>query len=335
MLAFFRNNQSTTFFLVVLYAGLLRFTAAMGYVSAPAEAAQLPVGALYQSLLGHIAGTAQWSALGALVLVLLQSILVNQLADTYRIMRERSWLPGVIYLLVVSSLPEYLFLSPPLVAATFVILCIRRIYSGYNAPKASALIFDAGFWLAVGSLFYPPMLWLLVAAYGGITIVRSFSSKEQAVFWVGALTPLFLGWVWAFWADKGGWFWKNQLGGFVGLVRFDFQVGLGLWLKIGLVTLLGLLVVLNYGVFFRKKLLQVQKYVSVLFWFFFVGVATLLLQPRMSLEHLLLAAMPTGTFLAMLFENIRRQGIAEILHLLLLAIVFILQFWEKIILLIP
>lgn len=328
MLALFRNNQSTTSLLLALYVLLLHLPAILSWAPPPADRGDAGVGILFPALFGWMPGKPLYSALAAAVLVFGQALMVNRLADEFRIAADRNWLPGALYALVASAMVDFCFVSPPLVAATFVPLALRGMFRVYKRPAATALIFDVGFWTATASLFYPPAFWLLLPMYAGINSLRAFQPREQIVFASGVFTPFFLGWVGCFWFDRGGDFWPVQFGQLFGPPNFGFDTGLGAWLKLGLGALLLILVLLSYQVYYYKKLIQVQKYISNLYWLLGVTALTATLYPGWRAEHFLLAMPALGIFLSMTLAAFRRPFIAEILHLAMLAAIFALQFYS-------
>lgn len=327
MLGLFRNNQFTTAILLALYVGVTHFAALSGQVQPSAEG-NIKGGVLYQAWFTWVGVFPFWSAAAAAVLVFFQVLTVNRLADEFRLMDDRNWLPGLFYALVAASLPDFLFLSPPLLAATFIPLVLRNIFKAYKQPKATALVFDAALWTMVASLFYPPAIFLLIAVYAGINVMRSFNFREQMVMLTGVLVPVFLAWLWYFWTDRGGDFWGVQFNGLFGMYRPDLQFDLHQALKIALFGLLILTVLLSYGAYIFRKLIQIQKCVGVMYWFLFVGGLTILLQHTPSPTHFVLMMPSLGIFLAMSFSALNSRLIADIFHLALLGLIFFIQFFS-------
>lgn len=302
---------------------LLHLAALLGYIAVPA--AMQDAGYLYDSIFGWAIASAFWSAVAAAAMVYFQALTVNRLADDFRLMEDRSWLPGMGYALVASSLPDFQFLSPPLVAATFVVFALRRIFLTYKSPKSTLLIFDAAFWVAISSLFYPKAIFLVVAVYLGINVTRSWNFKGQVAFWVGVLAPVFLGWLYYFWLDVGAEFRSQHFGALFSLFHFDLDLDKDVLLKGALMSFFFLLFIVNLFAFTRNKSMNVQKYMAVLFWFFVIGSAIILLRPAWRWEVFALTAAPSGIFLAMAYQNMRK-GFSEILHLILLGFVLLIQF---------
>jgi len=328
VLSFFRNNQVTTTIPLAIYVVLLHLAAWLGYVHPP-EVSGAEGGLLYRTLCSWITESHIFSAATATLLVFIQSLLVNNIADEFRLLGERNWLPGLFYALVASSLPDFILLSPPLIAATFIPISMRRILKAYKIPNATALIFDAAFWMAVGSLFYPPAFFLLLAAYAGINVMRSFNIREQLVFITGVCVPFFLCWLGYFWYDQGGAFFQTQFGGLFGWYGFSMQMNLETMLKAGLLALLFLAVLLSYSAHFYRKLIQAQKCIAVLYWFLFIGGLAVLLRNDPSPAYFLLLMPSTGIFLSMSVSGLRNRLIAEIIHLAILGAVVFIQFYPK------
>ncbi len=324
MLSFFRSNQFFVAIPLALYVILVHLGALMGAVQPIFQAAD--AGLLYQSWFGPLAGQPFYSAAIAAILVFIQALSVNFLADEFRLMGDRNWFPGLFYALSASILPDFLFLSAPLVAATFVPFSLWQIYKAYQKPNVTGAIFDAALWIGVASLFYPPALWLLIAAFAGIKVVRVFRLYERFVFLTGAFVPLFLAWLWYFWADRGAEFRDIQWSNLLQLYHFDAVLEAKLALKTALVVILTFVFLWGLGSLYSRKGIQAQKFVSVLYWFLIVGGLSTLLRPEWRWEHLLLPAAAMAILLSLTFQSIRNRFWAELWHLGILAFVLFIQF---------
>lgn len=326
VLALFRNNQSTTAVLLAFYVGLLHLPAMLGWVHVSANLDGAWGGVLYLPLFGWALQNEFFSAITVAAIIYGQAILVNNLADEFRITGDRNWLPGALYALAASSLADFWFLSPPVVAATFIPLALRRTFRVYKKPAATVLIFDAGLWGAVGSLFYPPAIWILIVLFAGINSLRSFKLREQLVCLTGVITPLFLAWTGCFWFDRGGDFWPIQFGQLFNWIHFDIQMEGQAMLKIGLWAAFILSILFSYGIYYYKKLIQLQKYISILYWLLFLVALTAAFRPQLRAEHFFLAMSSMGIFLAMSITAIRRPLLAELIHLAAILGIFLIQF---------
>jgi hypothetical protein len=323
VLFFFRNIQFTSAIGLALYVGLLHFAAISGHLTPLPPMAD--AGFLYERIFGWTKDQPIWSSYMATVLVFIQAVLVNSLVDSMRLMNDRNWLPGMCYALMASVLPDFQFLSGPLVAITCLIPALRTVFQTYKSPKSSILVFDTAFWISVGSLFYPKALLLTIAVYFGISVMRSWTIKDRIAFILGIFVPIFLGWLWYFWEDSGGVFRQRHLSEIFRLGSFDAFINTKFILSCLFWVLLLLFFVLNYASFFCNKSMQGQKFVTVLYWTMFVGAAVLLFRSEWRWEAFLLAVTPASIFLAMALHNMRNL-FAELLHATILGFVLLLQY---------
>jgi len=324
VLIFFRSNQFFVALPLALYIILLHLGALTGAFQPPGQSAE--VGLLYQALFGWVSTEPFYAAVAAALLVFIQAIVINTLADEFRLMGERNWFPGLFYALTVSALPEFLFISAPLVAATFVPFSLWRIYNAYQKPNVARAILDGALWIGVASLFYPPALWFIVAAFAGFEVVRVFRFHERLVFLIGFFIPLLLGWLWYFWADRGGEFRASQWGNLFQWYHFDAVIDTKTLLKTALIVLLALVFLFGLGSLYSRKGIQSQKFASVLYWFLAVGAVSVLLNSAWHWAHLLLPASSMGIMLSLSFQSMRNRRLAELWHLGILLFVFFIQF---------
>jgi hypothetical protein len=324
VLSFFRSNQFFIAFPLALYVILIHTGALLGHVQPPET---MPEGGLlYQVWFSWTADKSFYSALIAIFLVFIQAVSVNVLADEFRLMGERNWFPGLFYALIASALPDFLYVSAPLVAATFIPFSLRRIYHAYQKPNVSDAIFDAALWISVASLFYPPALFLLVAAFAGVEVVRVFRLNERFAFLLGAFVPLFLAWLWFFWADTGGAFRELQWGHLFQWCHFNFVWDGALILRIIFVVLLAFGILAGLGASSGRKGNQIQKFIIVLYWFLLIGSLSIFLRNEWGWQHLLLSAASMGILISQLFQNFRNRLWAELWHFGILLFILIIQF---------
>lgn len=282
---------------------------------------------LFRDVFGWVLTESWRSALVSTVLVFVQALLINRLVDTFRMMNDRTWVPGAMFALAASALPDFLWVSPPLAAVTVVPLALGRMFGVYKQSMAFGPVFDSAFWLTVGSLFYPPLAWLLPVCFIGFFSLRSFHLREQIVFFTGVSVPFILALTFYFWYDAGQVFLSGQFSEGLRISMYSLPDDLFGALKTALLVVLLLTVLLGFNVYYYKKLIQVQKYITILYWFLFAGLIAALFHSGTQLRVFVLLMPSIAIFLAYSLQSLRNAFMAEVIHLGLLAVVFFIQFF--------
>ncbi|MEY3242185.1 MAG: hypothetical protein RIR11_3624 [Bacteroidota bacterium] len=329
MLALFRNNQVTTALMIALFTGLIRMPALMGFISpdtTPVDGA----GNLYLLLFGWASNAPFLSALVSAILVFIQALLMNWMVNTSRVNPERNWLVPLFYVLAMSCVADFQFLSPPLVAATFFPIVYRLIFDIYKSSSITLITFDAGVLLATAALFYVPIIWLLPIGLLSILHLRSIKTRDIMVFLLGAFVPGFIGWSIAVWFDQGAEFRREQFRVLFEFWDFNLDFSLVTIAQIGLLILLLMIVLFSYNIYYFKRLIQVQKYNNIFYWLIFAVIVSILLRNQPQIEHFLLAGTGISTFLALTFQSMRNKAIAEVLFLALVVLSLTVMFLDKI-----
>lgn len=143
-----------------------------------------------------------FASLIAFGLLFIQALLVTILVNEYRMTGRPTFLPGMSYLLITSLLPEWNYLSPPLIAATFIMWSISKLFQLYNLPAANSKIFNIGLLIGLASFFYFPSLLFSVCIFIGMMILRPFRINEIVLFVVGIASPYYFYSIYLFLTDR-------------------------------------------------------------------------------------------------------------------------------------
>ena len=321
VLALFRTNQFVANILLLLYAVIVR-----GSVFMQSDPVALSQPGIFSKLLY------QWvppynieGFVVATILVFIQAVIINIVVGKNRIANEISLLPGMFYVLLSSAFSEFLHLSPLILANTFYIIILMELFSTYRKYSAAGAIFNIGLWTGVASLFYASYLFLFLLGMAGLAILRSFKLKEQLMAICGLLTPYILTGTYFFLTDNFSEFWQEQMQDNFGFLDLEGTPDLIFYLKMGLLGLMLLTFIFSYNNYTKKKNIQQQKYINVLFTGLLLSTLPLLFQANIHLDHLLILVPAAGILLSFNFQN-ARASIAESAHLLLLIGLLVLQF---------
>lgn len=263
-------------------------------------------------------------SLVALFLVFIQAFMLNQIVLNNKMRRTATYFPAVAYVLVASAIPEFLELHPLHFANTFFIIAISELFKSYRKYEAASELFNIGFCVAVGSMFYFSMNVFIIFAILGLTIIRSFNIRELTIIFIGFVVPFFLAGTYLLWNDSFDEFrsiWANFY-----FFDFNFDWNTATYMELGLLLFIVLLSLINFQSFYYKTNIQVQKYINMVYWALFIGFFSFVYQGNITTGHLLILAPPLAIFLAFSLLKIKNVAVAEFLHLTLLLIVLILQY---------
>jgi len=323
VLVLFRTNQLSNGILFFFYAIILRSAT---YFFPELRLAALDDGGFFNSWVLGVFGENWWALeIFTVLLISLQGFLVAYMIYEFRLAKEVSLLAGVFYILLNCCLQWFLPLSGVLIANTFLIFAVYSILLTYRVPSCSGTIFNIGFWIGVSTFFEISNFVFLVFAILGLNLMRALKLKEILIVFVGFVVPYMLTAVYFFWNDQYVFFVKNHLHKYLDLSLLSIISNI--WVN-GTVVFFGLLIaihLLNSGEYNKKKSIQVQKRISVIYAFMLVSFFTVFFQTHTDVTNLLVLTIPLSVFMGFAFINLKKN-IATALHWVLVLILLTLQF---------
>jgi hypothetical protein len=302
----------------------LHFVALAGWL--PVQHNTADSGLIYADLFGNAGGNSLSSSLLAVTLVVVQAIMINSIADQFRLMYSRSWLPGASFALITALLPSFLYLSATLVSSLFVVWSLRFVFYSYKSPKSPLHVFDIALCIAGASLFYPRALLIAPALFIAVGIMRSWGPRDYMVFIAGLILPLQLGWTWYFLRDQAGAFFQRHISDVFNWPQLVTGLDIaGEWPGLAVISLLFLFFIFQISGYTRGKSILVQKSVAVMFWLLVFGGLHIFFCADWRWDRFVLVGAPAALLLAYSYEDMKPLY-AEILHLIILIAAFTLQF---------
>ncbi|MBW6500422.1 MAG: hypothetical protein K0B05_03425 [Bacteroidales bacterium] len=289
------------------------------------ESDPMPLYALLKSITG---GNHAVGLIVTFSMVLLMAYLLVSFNTSVIFISERTFLPAVVYVMLSALFPAFQVLNPVLPASIFLVLAAGKIMKTYRVQGIAYDLFDAGFLISTGCLFYANFIWFAALLVIGIILIRPAGLREFVIALTGMATPFALTSGFYYVLDKGpetvflilersitGDIPDYALNGFSLLVL----ILPGLLL---LFSILHLLPVLNTGKISSRKTFY------LLFWILFIAGAIFIFSPSVSFDIIWLAGMPVSYFLAHFLIFFRRKVITEISFALFFLLVFLIQILE-------
>ncbi len=134
---------------------------------------------------------------------LLNAFLLAQLNNKYTLIRTRTFLPILIFLLLMGSWSDTHSINGSHISLTLYIFSLFYFFGMPRDPKASEKAFMCSLMLSLASLFIQPIIFLIPVCWAGFIMVQSFSLRTFLASIFGALAPwlLYIGGLFVFQSD--------------------------------------------------------------------------------------------------------------------------------------
>jgi hypothetical protein len=270
------------------------------------------------------------SVLSAYFLVMLISFLLVNLNTSDLFIGERTFLPGLFYILISGIFISQQTLNPVLPAAIFLIMASRRIMDSYKIMGVAYSFFDAGLLIGLGSLFYFNFIWFGFLLIIGIAILRTGNPKEIIISILGLATPLFLIYGFLFITGK-------DLGSLMSDARYNLfgeadhhifsTIEIAAIIVTGVVLLISLFKLLPS---LSGKKIKSRKTFNLLIWTLLLSVILYFVSHSASVELIWIAGVPVSYIISHFFVYARRRFIPEIMFVSLFLVVALVQIFNLI-----
>ena len=257
----------------------------------------------------------------AFIIVVVQAMMVNAIINQYNLSGLRSYLPGILFLLLSSAFEQYQMLHPILIANSFLLFAWNRLVAMPEKDIAISSYFNSAFMIGMATLFYPLFIYFLILVVISLILNRVAHPREFAMIILGFLT------VWYFYL--GIYFLIDSNIQFAGLgnnYSFSFpkynEIELIQKILAGYIGLLIITASFRLGTFIANLKIQVRRNFKILFLWFVIGIM-LFLFTRTSGEIIFVISVPACILLSLFFAGIKKKWLAESLWGLFLTLIFL------------
>jgi hypothetical protein len=320
-----KSNQTFHFLLIPFIAAALWFKSFMNpalFPFYPGEDAML----LYQPINAMIGKSTVVSNIIALVFIILLAFLILKINVQYSFIRVRTVLPSILFILITSGLHELHAMHPVYPAALFLILTVDRIFNSYDKEVIHSNAFEAGIFLAIGSLFYLNLVFFFPFLWIGFIILKpKVNWREFILSTLGFIFPWLV--ALAYYAAS------NQteelmitLKANISLHQSFLKGNLPIQIYfgfLGFLTLLASFLILSQ---YDGKKISSRKYFKAFFWMFLISGVLVVANPAVSQDIIILLAIPLTYLISNYLIYMKRQIWGEIYLYILVAGVIYLQF---------
>lgn len=250
-------------------------------------------GPLYQWLMLALPSDQLGHSIIAFLLLYTQALMLNYLASEYRMLPRQTYLPAMAYMMITSLLPDWNYLSSPLLANSFIIWMFISLFRLYNASNARPQVYNMGLIAGISSYIFFPSTAFVFCVLLGLLILKPFRLNEIALFILGWTTIYYFHAVYLFLNDRLSI--ENFFPGIsfqVPVIQSSIPLAAGT-LLLAIPFLIGGYYVQNH---LRKMLIQVRKNWSILLLYLLLAFFVPFINSDPSFYTWILVTVPFAAF---------------------------------------
>lgn len=320
---FFNTNNPLILIIIPIISGLFWLNVFISPSAIPTPTDIIP---LYKSIFLILEGHNRLNTILAYLLVFTEGFIINYIVNRDKLFLSTSYLPAMLFILLMSAVKQLQNMTPVLIAIFFLIFTIKQIFDIYDKEKAYSQIFKIGFFISVASLFYLPALFFVVLVFISFIIFKIFKWREWFIFFIGLITPYLYTAVYWFWNDKlektiflySDYFKTINFG----IHKFNTHIYILITIS-GILILLAISKILNEV---REKLIKIRLSYYVIIWFLIVSVFFAFAGNVKQAYFFQFIFIPLSIILSNYIQHIKKTYIRDIIFFIFLLLIITSRF---------
>jgi len=317
-LKFFKSGQPVLLFFIPVFAVLLwlKYFILPQPVEMSFEPNPMPFYSWIASLLETRIILGKLITLGLLIFT---ALWISRLNTKFILLKQRTYLPAIIYIILVSLYLPLQQLNPVVFASVFLVLSIEMMFDTFKKEGLALEFFMAAFLVSIASLFYARSAFLMLVVWTALSLLRSIRWREWVFTFLGFLTPYFILFSWYYLSGQDlAENWENIRSNFIHDRDWGYLNIYYLASYFYLLLVVALASRKMMGVFTKLKI-YIRKFYRLNFWIFAFVFAVFLTIYSRAIEMIYFMAVPVSYVLTYYFFNIRSKLAGEIIFGLILA----------------
>lgn len=280
---------------------------------------------LFNLLTGVLPADPLIRSIPALALLIIEALLLNLFLIRHELLPKNSLLGALLFILLMSQVPYAISLNPVLCAGIFIIPAFDRILNTYGKADPTKDVFSAAFLLALASLFYFPVVFLLVLLFLSFVIFGTFSIRILFVALAGIFAVYLYLLVYYFLCDKLEGQYCLYIEWFSSFPALNPVYDISQYIIWGMIAMLFITAMLHAITHMNEWNIKVRKKVLLNLWFIVFAFATLVYEGDMLHLGLLLASIPVSVVISAYYANQKKTGILIELYFMLLLLAVLIN----------
>ncbi len=252
----------------------------------------------------------------AALLTIYQSLVFNDFLLARKAYRESTYVPALVYGLLMSFSFDFYTLSPVLMSLTWVLLAFRNTLDRIEGTLRDGQILRSGIFIGVAALFHLPTLLFIVPVFYAYMLFASLSPRRALLLLYGMVLPLAVALTYFYVMETGSEFISQYVLAFGYLANHHYVKAVSLLVILAVALVFFVLSVYKVAQY-RRFTIQQAHLQQVMFVNVVVALLALLWVRELAPFHLLFFVPPFAFFITHYLLIIQRRWWAELLTALL------------------
>ena len=305
MIRFFKSTQAATLFIIPVIVLILWVQAFFRHPFVVNETG-MPLQNLLVSILTALPGFVQ--VLIAIMLVSWEAIYLNIIVNRHEVLYKSSYLPALLYALLLSFALPLLQFHPLLFTNLVLLPALNKTFSLFKNESPVSPLFESSFLFSMASLIYFPATTLFILFLLSLAILRPFNFREWMIAFVGFFLPYFFLSIYLFWNDQLVSGWKSILANVIPMHwRLGFKMDTPLLSLLFLFLLLFLLSLNRLRKNFYKNVIRTRANQRIVILFLVIATLSSMVLKIIPLYQSAMLAIPLAVLFSYYFLAERKR----------------------------
>jgi hypothetical protein len=202
----------------------------------------------------------------ASLIIIGNAIFINAIFNWNQFMERNSFMPSLLYIVLLSFYHSFYQLDGLLISHIFLILCLYQLYRLRQNEDGRKTVFNCALFGGLAATFHPPLVGLLPFIFFMMWSIRPFVIREILLCVIGFAVPLFYAGFYLIYTGTSIDFKLLKTTTNFERQQFDFLVTSGIFIF----SLLLSLVSIQTNI--QKSSIRLKKMTRILWWFVIVGL---------------------------------------------------------------
>lgn len=260
------------------------------------------------------------------LLILVNALYINSIIVKHKIIPKNNFLVAWLYILFMHLFPEWIILSPVLLASIFYTYLFSNIYQLKDDKKIISRIVNLGLAYGLSILIWYPSIILLPFLLAGFFTYSANRFRYLLTFFMAGCIPIYYIFFVLFMKGESAIHQFKLLFSTFQFNRFGIEIDLKYLIIIIIIILLAIIGSISVNIYKNTVIKEIRQFINFIFLLTFLLILGLVFQNLNFKVVLIPFVFPLSIYIAVFINTIKRKFIMEVGHLALILLIILSYF---------